>query len=129
MTFHPLHARNDEYPKTPYVEGEGTGSAVCGGACPHPEMGTGARKKGASPPQYVSIAPTQPRRTRMRALSRGRATSLPAWLREPGSHVRRHRACEVDSQSSGLGARGRRHKLISGFVSAGAVEAVMDNVG
>jgi len=31
----------------------GTGSAVCGGACPAaPQMGTGAKKKGASPQQY-----------------------------------------------------------------------------
>ena len=32
----------------------GTGSAVCGGACPAaPQTGTGAKKKGASPQQYV----------------------------------------------------------------------------
>ena len=32
--------------------GQGTGSAVCGGACPAPRTGTGARKKGASPQPY-----------------------------------------------------------------------------
>ena len=32
---------------------QGTGSDVCGGACPAaPQMGTGAKKKGASPQQY-----------------------------------------------------------------------------
>ena len=30
----------------------GTGSAFCGGACPAPRTGTGARKKGASPQPY-----------------------------------------------------------------------------
>ena len=35
-------------------EAQGTGSAVCGGACPvAPQTGTGAKKKGASPQQYV----------------------------------------------------------------------------
>lgn len=28
---------------------QGTGAAVCGGACPAPQIGTGVRKKGASP--------------------------------------------------------------------------------
>ena len=28
---------------------QGTGSAICGGACPAPHTGTGAHKKGASP--------------------------------------------------------------------------------
>ena len=32
---------------------QGTGSAVCGSACPAPQTGTGAKKKGASPQQYV----------------------------------------------------------------------------
>jgi hypothetical protein len=30
----------------------GTGSAVCGGACPAPQTGTGTKKKGASPQLY-----------------------------------------------------------------------------
>ena len=34
--------------------GQGTGSAVFGGACPAaPQTGTGAKEKGASPQQYV----------------------------------------------------------------------------
>jgi hypothetical protein len=32
---------------------QGTGPAVCGSACPAPQTGTGAEKKGASPQQYV----------------------------------------------------------------------------
>jgi hypothetical protein len=32
---------------------QGTGSAVFGSACPAPRTGTVARKKGASPQQYV----------------------------------------------------------------------------
>jgi hypothetical protein len=32
---------------------QGTGSAVCGSACPAPQTGTGAKKKGACPQQYV----------------------------------------------------------------------------
>jgi hypothetical protein len=33
---------------------QGTGSDVCGGACPAaPQTGTGANKKGASPQQYI----------------------------------------------------------------------------
>jgi hypothetical protein len=31
-----------------------------------------------------------------RPFPRGRVASLPAWLREPGSQVRRPRACEVE---------------------------------
>ena len=31
----------------------GTGSVVFGSACPAPQTGTGAKKKGASPQQYV----------------------------------------------------------------------------
>ena len=33
--------------------GQGTGSAAYGGACPAPQTGTGTKKKGASPQQYV----------------------------------------------------------------------------
>jgi hypothetical protein len=31
----------------------GTGSAVCGSACPAPQAGTGTKRKGASLQQYV----------------------------------------------------------------------------
>ena len=38
----------------PMSGGQGTGSDIRGGACPAvPQTGTGARKKGASPQQYV----------------------------------------------------------------------------
>ena len=40
--------------------GQGTGSAVCGGACPVPRTGTGARKKGASPQQYGEGSRSEP---------------------------------------------------------------------
>ena len=37
------------------IGGQGTGSAAFGGACPAaPQTGTGAKKKGASPQQYVA---------------------------------------------------------------------------
>ena len=43
--------------------GQGTRSDVCGGACPTaPQTGTGAKKKGASPQQYVEVASGEPAR-------------------------------------------------------------------
>jgi hypothetical protein len=39
---------------------QGTGSDVCGGACPAPQTGTGAKKKGASPQQYVESPKGKP---------------------------------------------------------------------
>ena len=49
---------------------QGTGSAVCGGACPAPQTGTGDKKKGASPPQYVEgLNGETVRRSRVSALA------------------------------------------------------------
>jgi hypothetical protein len=63
---------------------EGTGSAVCGGACPAaPQTGTGAKKKGASPQQYVDRLSGEPARRQ----------------------VRRHRACEVERPLYDPGAK------------------------
>ena len=45
------------------VEPQGTGSAVCGGACPAiAQTGTVARKKGDSPQQYVDRLSGEPAR-------------------------------------------------------------------
>ena len=42
--------------------GQGTGSVVCGGACPALRTGTVARKKGASPQQDVNRPSCEPAR-------------------------------------------------------------------
>jgi hypothetical protein len=48
----------------------GTGSAVCGSACPAPEEGTGTKKKGTSPQQYVEgLNGETARRSRVSALA------------------------------------------------------------
>ena len=63
---------------------EGTGSTVCGGACPavH-QTGTGATKNGATPQQYVEGPRGEP----------------------VGRQVRRHRACEVERPLNAPGAK------------------------
>ena len=64
--------------------GQGTGSAVFGGACPVAlRTGTGAKKKGASPQQYVDQLSGEPARRQ----------------------VRRHRACEVERPLYDPGAK------------------------
>ena len=52
---------------------QGTGSAVCGGACPAvPRTGTDAKKKGASPQPYVEGASGEPARRRLVAAANPR---------------------------------------------------------
>ena len=64
--------------------GQGTGSDIFGGACPAPpQTGTGAKKKGASPQQYVDRLSGEPARRQ----------------------ARRHRACEVERHWHDLGAK------------------------
>ena len=51
-------------------DGPGTGSPVCGGACPAPYPGTGAKKKGASSQQYVEgLNGETARRSRVSAIA------------------------------------------------------------
>jgi hypothetical protein len=66
---------------------QGTGSDVFGGACPAPKTGTGSRKKGACPQQYVEGP-------------RGKSADR---------QVRRHRACEVERPLDGPGAKKEYH--------------------
>jgi hypothetical protein len=52
------------------TRGPGTGSAVCGSACPASRMGTGTKKKCASPQQYVEgLNGETARRSRVSALA------------------------------------------------------------
>lgn len=84
-------------------------------------------------PRNLGIEIDSPDRNRsagkMRGSSRGRAASMPAWMPKRCSEARCHRACKVDHHSIDLGARVSDLKMISGFISGVAVEAIMNNMG